>query len=59
MIHDPKYGPAAAMMRRMLDDYMEKTDDFASSGNFPRPEGMILNTVTCIDPDSNDPKDYE
>ena len=59
VIHDPKYGPAAAMMRRMLDDYMEKTDDFASSGNFPRPEGMILNTVTCIDPDSNDPKDYE
>ena len=58
-IDDPAYADIADEMRAKLAKHMEDTDDFAGSGQWPRPEGMILNTITCIDPDSKDPSDYE
>lgn len=59
LIDDPAYAAVADDMRARLAAHMEATDDFIESGNLPRPEGMILNTITCIDPDSKDPADYE
>lgn len=58
-IDDPSYAAVAGDMRARLAAHMEATDDFIESGKLPRPEGMILNTITCIDPDSKDPADYE
>lgn len=53
------YEAQAAYMRRLLDRHMEETHDFMESGKLPRPEGMVLNTQTCVDPDSKNREDYE
>ena len=59
LINDPDYAEIAEHMRGLLAKHMADTDDFIESGNLPRPEGVIMNTITCIDPDSKDPADYE
>lgn len=59
LINDPDYIGIADDMRQKLQIHMEETEDFIESGKLPRPDGMILNTVTCLDPDSKDPADYE
>ena len=59
LVEAPEYKAVLEDMRTRLDKFMEDTDDFAKSGQWPRPEGMILNTQTCLDPDSTDPADYE
>lgn len=59
VIAHPDYADAAEDMRAKLAKHMKDTDDFVESGVLPRPEGIILNTVTCMDPDSKDPGDYE
>ncbi len=59
LIDHPDYTAVAQDMRSRLHKHMEETGDFIESGRLPRPEGMILNTVTCLDPDSKDPADYE
>lgn len=59
LINDPNYAEIAEHMRGLLAKHMADTDDFIESGNLPRPEGVIMNTITCIDPDSKDPADYE
>ena len=59
LIGCPDYAPIASDLRARLAGHMKETGDFVESGNLPRPEGMVLNTITCIDPDSRDPEDYE
>lgn len=59
LINDPAYAEIAEHMRGLLAKHMADTDDFIESKNLPRPEGVIMNTITCIDPDSKDPADYE
>ena len=59
LIHQKDYAAVADDLRARLAKHMADTGDFIESGRLPRPEGMILNTITCIDPDSKDPADYE
>lgn len=59
LIGHPDYQKIAEEMRSRLARHMADTGDFVDSGQLPRPEGMVLNTITCIDPDSTDPADYE
>lgn len=59
LFNDISYREVKSRMSRLLDRHMRETGDFMESGRVPSPEGMILNNVTCIDPDSKDPGDYE
>lgn len=59
LIAHPDYAQAAASMRALLAKHMEDTEDFAESGSLPRPEGIVLNKITCLEPDSKNPDDYE
>ena len=59
LVDAPEYRAVLADMRARLDKFMKDTGDFAADGRWPKVDGMILNTQTCIDPDSSDPADYE
>lgn len=59
LVDAPEYGDVLADMRVRLDKFMKDTGDFAADGRWPKVDGMILNTQTCIDPDSSNPEDYE
>lgn len=59
LVDAPEYGDVLADMRARLDKFMKDTGDFAADGRWPKVDGMILNTQTCIDPDSSNPEDYE
>lgn len=55
---NPLYQEKKKEMKALLECNMEETDDFMRTGILPRPEGMILNKVTCFSPDSQNPDDY-
>ena len=59
LINDFNYQDVQNEMRELLERHMRETGDFMESGRIPRPEGIVLNKVTCVDPDSENPSDYE
>lgn len=59
LIDDENYKEIAKALKARLGDFMEKTGDFAPSGQWPKVKGAMLNKVTCIEPDSKNPNDYE
>ena len=59
LIKELNYQDVQNEMRELLERHMRETGDFVESGRIPRPEGIVLNKITCVDPDSENPSDYE
>lgn len=46
-------------MAGLLEQHQSNTGDFMGISPVPRPDSLVLNKLSCIDPESTKPEDYE
>lgn len=59
LINVKEYDNIKKEMINLLERKQKDTDDFMGIRPVPRPDSLILNKLSCIDPDSKNPEDYE
>lgn len=59
LVHAKEYDSVKTELIQLLENEQRDTDDFMGIRPVPRPDSLILNKLSCIDPNSNDSKDYE
>ncbi len=53
------YEEILEYMKSLLERHQRETDDFMGIRPVPRPEGLVLNKLSCINPESKNEEDYE
>lgn len=54
-----EYSKIYGEMKSKLDSFMEETNDPMTAGFMKREAHAFVNKLTCVNPDSKDPDDYE
>jgi len=58
LVDDPLYRVIQEELESILEKWQIETDDPLLKGELPLREGLVINRVSCIEPDSDKPGDY-